>query len=73
MADKIQKDQPVEPTENMEDWQRRLNERKQSRRDIHVTRRNGDIYRVDILRYYATQNDALNPFLREGDEIFVLG
>ena len=71
MADKIQKDQPVEPTENIEDWQRRLNERKQSKRDIHLTRRTGEIFRVDILRYYATQNDKLNPFLREGDEIFV--
>ena len=39
MADKIQKDQPLEPNENMEDWQRKLNERKQSKRDIHLTRR----------------------------------
>jgi protein involved in polysaccharide export with SLBB domain len=71
MADKFQKDQPLEPTENMEEWQRRLNERKQSKRDIHLTRRTGEVCRVDILRYYATQIDKLNPFLREGDEIFV--
>ena len=71
MADKFQKDQSLEPIENIEDWQRKLNERKQSRRDIHLTRRTGENYRADILLYYATQNDALNPFLREGDEIFV--
>ena len=71
MADKLQKDQPLESTENTEEWQRRLNERKQSKRDIHLTRRTGEMCRVDILRYYATQKDSLNPFLREGDEIFV--
>ena len=71
-ADKIQKDQPVETMENIEDWQRQLiNERKQSKRDIHLTRHTGRICHADILRYYATQNDKLNPFLREGDEIFV--
>lgn len=70
-ADEIQKDKLLEPVEIIEDWQRRLNERKQSRRDIHLTRRTGEIYRADILRYYATQDDKLNPLLREGDEIFV--
>jgi protein involved in polysaccharide export with SLBB domain len=70
-ADEIQKDKLLEPVENVEDWQRRLNERKQSKRDIHLTRRTGESYRADILRYYATQNEKLNPLLREGDEIFV--
>jgi polysaccharide biosynthesis/export protein len=68
MADKFQKDQPIE---TIDDWQQRFNERKQSKRDIHLTRRTGENFRVDILRYYATQNDKFNPFLREGDEIFV--
>jgi protein involved in polysaccharide export with SLBB domain len=70
-ADEIQKDRPLESGENIEDWQRRLNERKQSKRDIHLTRRTGENYHADILLYYATQNDKLNPLLREGDEIFV--
>jgi polysaccharide biosynthesis/export protein len=71
MADKFQKDQQAEPPETIEDWQRRLNERKQSKRDIHLTRRTGESYCADILRYYATKNDKLNPLLREGDNIFV--
>jgi polysaccharide biosynthesis/export protein len=68
MADRVRKD---ELPENDDQWQLRLNERKQSRRDIHITRRTGENARVDLLRYYATKNDDFNPFLREGDEIFV--
>jgi protein involved in polysaccharide export with SLBB domain len=46
-------------------------ERNQSRRDIHLTRRTGERYRADVLRYYATRDDQWNPLVREGDEIFV--
>ena len=69
MADRVQKDQIVENTEEW--WQKILHEGQQSKRNIHLTRRTGENLRVDILRYYATQYDQLNPLLREGDEIFV--
>lgn len=40
-------------------------------RNIRLTRRNGEYCRVDIPKYYATKSDKWNPFVREGDEIFV--
>jgi len=42
-----------------------------STRNILVTRRGESAIRADIQMYYATKNNALNPFLREGDIIFV--
>jgi protein involved in polysaccharide export with SLBB domain len=68
MANKIRKD---EPPEYEEMWQLKLSERKQSKRDIHLTRRTGKSCRADVLRYYATKDDRWNPLLLEGDEIFV--
>jgi protein involved in polysaccharide export with SLBB domain len=68
MANKMRKDEPPEYDEM---WQLRPNERKQSKRDIHLTRRTGKSYRADVLRYYAIKDDRWNPLLLEGDEIFV--
>jgi protein involved in polysaccharide export with SLBB domain len=68
MANKMRKDEPPEYDEM---WQLRPNERKQSKRDIHLTRRTGKSCRADVLRYYATKDDRWNPLLLEGDEIFV--
>lgn len=42
-----------------------------STRNIILIRRNGDSVRVDIPRFYATSNDRNNPFLLDGDIIFV--
>ena len=48
-----------------------FNEGNQTKRNIQLMRRTGERLRVDALQYYATRNDRWNPFLREGDEIFV--
>jgi polysaccharide biosynthesis/export protein len=46
-------------------------ESNQTKRNIRITRHTGDIIRADILQYYSTRDDRWNPFLREGDEVFV--
>lgn len=48
-----------------------FDENSQTKRNIRVTRHTGDIIRADILQYYSTRDDRWNPFLREGDEVFV--
>jgi protein involved in polysaccharide export with SLBB domain len=42
-----------------------------STRNIRLIRRNGDTIRVDIPKYYATRDDRYNPFVLDGDIIFV--
>lgn len=38
-------------------------------RNIKLKRKNGEIQRIDLYKYYATQDERYNPFLREGDVI----
>lgn len=38
-------------------------------RNIKLKRKNGEIQRVDLFKYFATQDEKYNPFLREGDVI----
>lgn len=38
-------------------------------RNIILKRKNGEIKRVDLYKYYATMDDRYNPFLRDGDVI----
>jgi len=38
-------------------------------RNIKLKRKNGEIQRIDLYEYFATQNERYNPFLREGDVI----
>ena len=40
-----------------------------SMRNIKLKRKNGEIRRVDLYEYFATQDEKFNPFLREGDVI----
>ena len=42
-----------------------------STRNILLIRSNGDTLKVDIPKFYATKNDRHNPFLLEGDIVFV--
>ncbi len=42
-----------------------------STRNIVLKHRNGKEERVDLTKYYATRDDKLNPYLREGDIIVV--
>jgi len=42
-----------------------------SLRNIKILRKNGDTLDVDLVRYYATGNVDYNPFLLDGDQIFV--
>ncbi len=42
-----------------------------STRNILLIRRGGDTVRVDIPKFYATMNDRYNPFLLEGDIVFI--
>jgi len=42
-----------------------------SMRNIVLMRKNGDTARVDILKFYATGEDACNPFLLDGDVVLV--
>lgn len=44
---------------------------KVSKRNILLRRRNGKISRVDLQKFFVTNNDEWNPFLLEGDEVFV--
>jgi protein involved in polysaccharide export with SLBB domain len=77
MANKIQKDLLSESkiasitTSIRKDESQDFEERNQSQRNIQLTRRTGERFRADVLRYYATKNGQWNPLLREGDEIFV--
>ncbi len=48
-----------------------FDEENQTKRNIRLTRRAGERLRVDVLQYYATRNGLWNPYLREGDEIFI--
>lgn len=38
-----------------------------SLRNVILKRKNGEIQRIDLYKYYATQDERFNPFLREGD------
>ena len=38
-------------------------------RNIQIKRKTGEIVRVDLYKYFATQDDKYNPYLREGDVI----
>jgi polysaccharide export outer membrane protein len=77
MANKIPKDVLPESkvatiaTGIRKDEAQEFEERNQSKRNIQLTRRTGEKFRADVLRYYATKDDRWNPLLREGDEIFV--
>jgi polysaccharide biosynthesis/export protein len=42
-----------------------------SMRNILLMRKNGDTLRVDILKFYATGEDACNPFMVDGDVVLV--
>lgn len=42
-----------------------------STRNIMITHRGESAIRADIPMYYATKNNTMNPFLKEGDIIFV--
>jgi protein involved in polysaccharide export with SLBB domain len=42
-----------------------------STRNIKLRRKDGTIYRVDIPKFYATGEDKYNPFLLEGDVLFI--
>jgi protein involved in polysaccharide export with SLBB domain len=42
-----------------------------STRNILLLRRNGDSLRVDIPKFYGTADDSYNPYLLDGDIIFV--
>lgn len=38
-------------------------------RNIQIKRKTGETVRVDLYKYFATQDDKYNPYLREGDLI----
>jgi len=40
-------------------------------RNIMVRRRDGTVMRTDLQKYHATKEEKWNPYLREGDEVFV--
>lgn len=42
-----------------------------SMRNIQLVRKNGDTLHVDIPKYYATKDERFNPYLLDGDIIFV--
>jgi protein involved in polysaccharide export with SLBB domain len=42
-----------------------------SERNIAILRRNGEILRVDLVRYRVTNDSRFNPYLREGDVVQV--
>ncbi|MGA2624692.1 MAG: SLBB domain-containing protein [Bacteroidota bacterium] len=42
-----------------------------SKRNITLKRRDGLVHHIDLVKFYATKEDSLNPYLREGDIIFV--
>ncbi|RJP57682.1 MAG: SLBB domain-containing protein [Melioribacteraceae bacterium] len=44
---------------------------KMSLRNIKLIRLNGDTLNVDLVRYYATGDVKYNPFLQDGDRIFI--
>jgi protein involved in polysaccharide export with SLBB domain len=63
--------QPIEAEELKEE--KSLNEvgPVASRRNIRITRKNGQIVHVDLLKYYLTGSIESNPYLLDGDLIFV--
>ncbi|HLF19234.1 MAG TPA: SLBB domain-containing protein [Bacteroidota bacterium] len=42
-----------------------------SKRNIILKHRDGTAGRVDLQKFHATQDDRWNPYLKEGDEVFI--
>ena len=61
--------QTVEQTKLLADIERSV--RSASTRNIEVRHRDGTVTYVDLQKYYATRDDRSNPYLIEGDEIYV--
>lgn len=40
-----------------------------SYRNVQLKRKNGEVVRVDLLKFFTTMDEKYNPFLREGDVI----
>lgn len=47
------------------------NLRSASTRNIELRHRDGTVSRVDLQKYYGTRDDQWNPYLVEGDEVYV--
>lgn len=45
--------------------------RSMSTRNIELRRKDGSLCHVDLARFFATKDDRFNPYVREGDVIFV--
>lgn len=56
----------VRPTLEIIDWPQDA-----SKRNISVRRRDGTVIHVDLQKFHATGDDRWNPYMREGDEIYV--
>jgi protein involved in polysaccharide export with SLBB domain len=48
-----------------------LEERFQSKRNIRLVRRSGEVVHVDIPKYFASKDAQYDQLLREGDQVFV--
>jgi protein involved in polysaccharide export with SLBB domain len=48
-----------------------LEERFQSKRNIRLVRRSGEVVRIDIPKYFASKDAQYDQLLREGDQVFV--
>ncbi len=64
---------PTEAQLNDQDFAAKMEQSRQraSQRHIVIKRRDGTLGKVDLLRYYATGDGKYNPYLQEGDQVFV--
>jgi len=68
----VRASQVVLPTQGVEkDENPNYNAATASKRAIVLRRRDGTTHQVDIQEFFATKNEQRDPFLLEGDEVFV--
>jgi len=48
-----------------------IKDKEKPRRNVILYRRTGEVIKVDIPKYYATKDERWNPFLFDGDIIFI--
>jgi len=59
------------PEQNLAEERRFPPGKLESQRNIILRRRQGEMVRIDLLKFFATQEERWNPLLRDGDEVFV--
>ncbi|MFN0158927.1 MAG: polysaccharide biosynthesis/export family protein [Bacteroidota bacterium] len=65
--------QPTESQLNDRDFAAKVDWARQSASHRHIVlqRRDGTVHKIDLIKYYATGEGRFNPYLHEGDQVFI--